>query len=551
MDAIKPTQPSLRVFVSINNDALAAERAIIKRVLNAFTNIQRATAVAECRVFVGVLGAEVDPDTVAEFEHAFQNNKSCYLFVKETEPGQRAQHLDEMIDMLHNSPPPNTHTLFYRHPARLAHHLIMGLDEHNQPFGEDWYLPPLPLRDPLFVGREAELMRVAEMLLASQPLAITGGAGLGKTALAKELAYRLRRQFPAGVFWLESFGPHGRTPQQSLQRLARAHPAGRAALAEGRSIYPVEIRAWLASISEAGLVIADDIQHVAPLRDLRGALPNTIKLMITSPESLHDIGWNSFELGPMSADDSLAYMGRVFAMPAGMAPDAVRPLQGITQLLEGHSLAMRLAAGWMDQAGGWQSGLIYLRRLQDSLPELNIETLPSQGFQKAFGLLYNTFSERHRRLLCAAGAFAPNSTFTAEALRSVAGLPNADVEGLVPAMFSHDEMSGGYRMHEQIRRYALALLGDDLDAVREQHLNFYEQQARESGDSPVKSPLDMGQLRHAFLYARDVARDRLAQYVLTAGHYVREIGQVDELKTWLITVLDHAPSQRRCAPWPI
>ena len=541
---MKPSQPSLRVFVSINGDEFTVEREIIDRVLDAFANIQRASTVAECRVFVGVLGTDLDPDTVGAFEHAFQNHKSCYLFVRETDPNQRAEHLVDLIEMLHDSPPPNTHTMIYRHPLMLAHQLILGLDEHNQPFGEDWYLPPMPLRDPNFVGRDGELARVAEMLNASQPLAITGGSGLGKTALAKELAYRMRGQFPAGVFWLESFGPHGRTPQQSLQILARAHPAGRAALAEGRVIYPMEIRAWLASISETGLVIADNIQHVVPLRDLRGALPNTIKLVITSSESLYDIGWNNFELEPMSDSEGLAYLGHVLGLPSGMAPDAVRPLQGIAHVLGGHSLGLRLAAGWMDQAGGWQSGLVYLQRLDD---RINVQGLDdgNESFERAFGLLYKTLPRRQRRLLNVAGAFAPNSVFTSRALRAVAELPRADVEALVPAFFSHDEIGGGYRLHEKMRRYALAMLGDEVVAIRERHLNFYEQQARlwtrGMNESPRGASLDMGQLRHAFVFARDVASYRLAQYVLTAGHYMRGMGEIDELKYWLMAVLELAP----------
>ena len=61
-----------------------------------------------------------------------------------------------------------------------------------------------------FTGREADLLRLAELLLpwpetaerATQPAAITGMGGLGKTQLAVEFCYRYGRFYPGGVFWL-------------------------------------------------------------------------------------------------------------------------------------------------------------------------------------------------------------------------------------------------------------------------------------------------------------------------------------------------------------
>jgi transcriptional regulator with XRE-family HTH domain len=58
--------------------------------------------------------------------------------------------------------------------------------------------PPNPS---LFVGREAELQSLGEQLRAashSTPYLLIGTAGVGKTALAARLAYRLRPHRPAG-----------------------------------------------------------------------------------------------------------------------------------------------------------------------------------------------------------------------------------------------------------------------------------------------------------------------------------------------------------------
>ncbi len=85
--------------------------------------------------------------------------------------------------------------------------------------------PPLPPRDvvpevgvlppgshlpyaanPLFTGREPELLKLAEQLLYTdngRPIIIsTGIGGIGKTQLAAEFAHRYGRYFPGGVFWI-------------------------------------------------------------------------------------------------------------------------------------------------------------------------------------------------------------------------------------------------------------------------------------------------------------------------------------------------------------
>lgn len=69
-----------------------------------------------------------------------------------------------------------------------------------------------------FTGRRRTLLRLAELLLPRpggepQPraVAVTGMAGMGKTQVAVEFAYRYGRFFPGGVYWL-SFAEAGNVP---------------------------------------------------------------------------------------------------------------------------------------------------------------------------------------------------------------------------------------------------------------------------------------------------------------------------------------------------
>ncbi|MFK7803371.1 MAG: BTAD domain-containing putative transcriptional regulator [Anaerolineae bacterium] len=63
-------------------------------------------------------------------------------------------------------------------------------------------------RNPTFVGREPELLTLADHLLPNSDstvkpaMVVSGMGGLGKTQLAVEFAYRHGRHFPGGVYWI-------------------------------------------------------------------------------------------------------------------------------------------------------------------------------------------------------------------------------------------------------------------------------------------------------------------------------------------------------------
>jgi len=70
-------------------------------------------------------------------------------------------------------------------------------------------------RNPLFVGREVDLLRLAATLKGGgvaaigQIAAATGLGGIGKTQLAVEFAHRYGQFFAGGVFWLSFADPQG------------------------------------------------------------------------------------------------------------------------------------------------------------------------------------------------------------------------------------------------------------------------------------------------------------------------------------------------------
>jgi hypothetical protein len=90
----------------------------------------------------------------------------------------------------------------------------------------------MPLaRNPVFVGREADLRALARALTAGNTAAIgqiataTGLGGIGKTQLAAECAHRYGQYFAGGVFWM-SFADSATVPVE----IARCGGAGALAL---------------------------------------------------------------------------------------------------------------------------------------------------------------------------------------------------------------------------------------------------------------------------------------------------------------------------------
>ena len=83
------------------------------------------------------------------------------------------------------------------------------------------------IRNPDFVGREDDLERLHQALMGEGPVGIrpaglTGMAGIGKTQLAVEYAFRHRDAYPGGVFWINAAEPLAQGFAQLGKRLQPA-----------------------------------------------------------------------------------------------------------------------------------------------------------------------------------------------------------------------------------------------------------------------------------------------------------------------------------------
>jgi predicted ATPase/class 3 adenylate cyclase len=216
--------------------------------------------------------------------------------------------------------------------------------------------PPLKTVDPspgnlrprntTFIGREAEIIELEDLLKAHQLVTLTGVGGVGKTRLSLEVAGRLADTFRDGVFVIElaAVGDPAAVPEAVSAVLGITQQAGLsladsvAAALEGRS----------------RLLIFDNCEHVldaaADMIESILAHSTTVKVLATSREGLRV---SNEQLWPVPSLDVQSCAAMLFAerahsvAPATTLTGADAAVVEICRRLDGIPLAIELAASRM------------------------------------------------------------------------------------------------------------------------------------------------------------------------------------------------------------
>lgn len=556
MDNTTLSLSSLSVYISQHDPSLLKEQAALAYVLQSLGATASPDSSAS-QVYIALFDQQLIIESVQDFDHAMQAGQYCLFFLRDS-----AQHPPELAELIKHVAPLLPIRLF-RDAHDLSQQCLALLSEHRQQQAGDVWLPPiLPLPPLAMVDRSALIQDLAPVLQGTAPVVLYGESGIGKSTFALLTAYALQESFAGGIFWLEHPPHHDDEMRFSLQptlhQLAAPHPMGRTALLEGKPITDTEVRHWLAQSPAPFLVIVDQAQPSEWLQALRAALPMTANVLVTSLEPINEVGWHNLEIPPFSDSEGMAYFSQLLALPPQLADEARRPLEGIIDRLEAHPLSLRLAAGWMTRAGGWQSALIYLKRLGESTAPLQLlapDISHSDPMEKAIALFYNSLTTRQKMLIRAASAFPPEVPFSLQALWEISTLSvlESDLAALSPVLFTPSDQPTHYRVHERLHRYAQVLAGhaEETASYLAHHLTFYDQQAaawtNERHDS-AETPPDLRQLRHAFLTACTGSPSRLVNVVLVMGQYLQGLNYHQELALWLDRVLALTEAQANLPP---
>ncbi|HEV2123395.1 MAG TPA: helix-turn-helix domain-containing protein, partial [Chloroflexota bacterium] len=213
----------------------------------------------------------------------------------------------------------------------------------------------LPVPWTSFVGREAELRRIPQLLAGTRLLTLTGPPGVGKTRLAQQVAASLLSQFAGGVFFVP-LAPVT-DPELVLPTIARTLDVQESA---ERSL-PEVLKNALASRSL--LLVLDNLEQVLPaaplVADLLAICPQ-LKVLATSRAVLHLSGEQEFPVPPLTLPDRqvvwspqnahsdavvlFAERAREARPDFALTPENAPTILEICHRLDGLPLAIELAA---------------------------------------------------------------------------------------------------------------------------------------------------------------------------------------------------------------
>ncbi len=323
--------------------------------------------------------------------------------------------------------------------------------------------PPPPAQLPAavsaFTGRADLLKRLDELsddTGAMVVAAITGTAGVGKTALAVHWAHRAGNRFPDGQLYADLRGFAAAPPVRPVEALT----GFLAALGVPAEQVPVEQDAAAALFRSAlagrrVLVVLDDAAGVDQVRPLLPGTPGCL-VLVTSRHRLGGLvardGARRFTLDVLTESEATTLLGRLIDPDRVAAEeDAAARLCRLCAYLP---LALRIAAA--ELAGGLADQVARLSA-GDRLGALAVEDDPDSAVRVAFDASYTALDPAERRLFRLLG-LAPAVHFTPAAAAALAGLADtraaALLDRLAAAHLLDRPAAGRYTWHDLLRTYA-------------------------------------------------------------------------------------------------
>jgi predicted ATPase/DNA-binding SARP family transcriptional activator len=441
--------------------------------------------------------------------------------------------------------------------------------------------PPnnLPAQLTTFIGREAELAAVYQLLLAPgssvRLLTLTGPGGGGKTRLALEVGLRLCQDqpglFPAGIHmvWLATLND----PELVLPTIANTLNVSESV---GKTLLE-SLQDYLHT--RRLLLILDNFEHQAstapPLVQLLSAAPE-LRIIVTSRALLQVYGEQEFSLPPLPlpdepdqlrVEDATRYAAIALFIARSRAvnpaftlnPQNVTAVAAICTRLDGLPLAIELAAA----RSKLLSPPAILARLDSALTFLTdrgtfkarSQLDRHQTLRATLDWSYNLLAAREQQLFARLAVFAGN--FTLEQAEAVCDLDkDGDTLDLLETLVNNsllrqheDEGVIYFRLLTTIREYALARLAASAEAetMHSRHAVCFLALAQEVAPK-LHNPEQVAwlhklenahtNLRAALTWAVEHNQAEIALALATALYYFwSKSGHLPEGRQWFARVL--------------
>jgi non-specific serine/threonine protein kinase len=444
----------------------------------------------------------------------------------------------------------------------------------------------LPSQTSGFVGREAELSRVRELLRRSRLVTVAGTGGVGKTRLALRSAAEAAAQYPDGVHLIDL------SAVRDHRLLVHALTAGLAVPGSPRGSQLDELLGFLRE--RELLLILDTCEHLvdgcAALSDVMLREAPGVTILATSRQPLDAAGEATFQLHPLPVPDQAAGSAgkadavELFAQRAAAAvpgftvtPENLADIITVCRRLDGIPLAIELAtvrlralplrqmADHIDDrlrllTGGRRTGTPRHQTLRAAIEWSHSLCTPAEQLLWArLSVFACGFDLAAAEQVCAGGALA-----AAEVVPALISLVDKNVltaDGTPDAGQPGGDLPAGpaYRMPGTIREFGaerLRLAGPHAvaeAAVRRKFIAHYLALAERFAQSPETDQLGQYQrlrrehpnLRAAFDFALSLPGNDGAAIVLADSLFVywRISGLLREAEYWLDQALGLCPQR--------
>ncbi len=416
-----------------------------------------------------------------------------------------------------------------------------------------------------FVGRDAQLTQLRELLAQNRVVTLTGAGGVGKTRLAIQVATQLAGELSGGV-WYVDLAP---ITEPGLAAVTVARALG---LPDqpGRSTMDSLLRFVR---DRQMLVVLDNCEHLLDASaelvvTLLSAAPR-LTLLATSREALGVAGELNWRVPSLSLVDEATELFADRARHArpgfSLTDDNAAAVTEICARLDGVPLAIELAAARVRS--------LSLAEILDSLHDrfrlltggARTAVRRQQTLRASVDWSHALLTQPERVLFRRLAVFVGG--FNLDAAQAIAG--GGDVERfqvldqlslLVDkslVVVSDNQVSGGrtrYRLLETVRQYALEKLGEsgEADTVRSRHRDYYTAMAavldapagRDYEQRLEQAAIEIDNLRAAYGWSRENSATELALALASALQPLwLGRGRIREGRTWFDAALADLDAQ--------
>lgn len=320
----------------------------------------------------------------------------------------------------------------------------------------------VPKLVPYFSGRDAELVDLQEKLLPGEDrrlVGLVGPPGVGKSALAVELAHRLRNAFPDGVLWMHADLDDS---MSVAERWANAYGYDFSRISDLKERTAV-LRDLLSE--KQALIICDDVTSAAKTRPFLPEGCCTILLTSRSEDIIHKLGAELVDVNVLSEGDGRALLTSIIGEERVAAEKTAAA--EILRLLDGLPLAIAIA--------GQRLALRSRRKLASFAAQLHDESARidladrDRAIRTSFAVSWNGLDPTRQQVFALLAVFTGRS-FAIHAAAAIAEMDYYDMlerlDDLASLSLLNDEGDERYRQHTLLADFAHEKLGDNDDPHR-------------------------------------------------------------------------------------